>query len=427
MSELLLTYYGDDFTGSTDALEALACGGVPTALFLEPPDEAALARYPGCRAAGVAGISRSQTPQWMSEHLPGIFRRLKELGAPICHYKVCSTFDSSPERGSIGRALEIGQDVFGNPCVPVVVSVPVLGRYVLFGHLFARAGDEVYRIDRHPTMRCHPVTPMTESDLRLHLARQTARKIGLVDILAVRGGKAQQKWDELVRGGCRVAIFDGLDEGTLAETGRVLWEQSRAGPMFAVGSSGLDYALVACWRSAGYVAPPAAFGDPGPAGRLIVVSGSCSPVTEQQIRWALENGFAGLRVDPEAAFEQVRAEALRLLGAGRSVILYTALGPADQRPGIHGEQLAARLGRLLRELLEASGVRRAVLAGGDTSGHAARQLGLEALTLLRPLDPGAPLCRAHAPGSSLDGVELVFKGGQIGRADFFGAVLRGRR
>lgn len=427
MSGLLLAYYSDDFTGSTDALEALACGGVPSLLFFEPPDDAALARYPGCRAIGVAGVSRSQTPQWMSEHLPAVFRRLKQLGAPICHYKVCSTFDSSPERGSIGRALEIGQDVFENPCVPVVVGVPVLGRYVVFGHLFARAGDEVYRIDRHPVMRCHSVTPMTESDLRLHLARQTERRIGLLDILALREGRAQQKWDELMRAGCRVAIIDGLGEETLAETGRLLWEQGRAAQIFAVGSSGLDYALVAHWRAAGHASAPAAFADPGPAGRVIVVSGSCSPVTGQQIRWALENGFAGLRVEPDASFEQVRAEALRTLEAGRSVILYTALGPADQRAGIQGQQLAARLGELLRELLEASGVRRAVLAGGDTSGHAARQLGLEALTLLRPLDPGAPLCRAHAPGSSLDGLELVFKGGQIGRPDFFGAVLRGRR
>lgn len=427
MSELLLTYYGDDFTGSTDALEALAAGGVPAALFLEPPDEAAMARFPGCRAAGVAGVSRSQTPEWMSEHLPAILRALRDLGAPICHYKVCSTFDSSPARGSIGRAIEIGQEVFGNPCVPVVVSVPALGRYVLFGHLFARAGEEVYRIDRHPTMRCHPVTPMTESDLRLHLARQTGRRIGLVDILTLRRGNAQQKCEELVREGCRVAIFDGLEEDTLVETGRLLWEQSRAAQIFAVGSSGLEYALAAHWRTTGCVGARAAFPDPGPADRLIVVSGSCSPVTEGQIRWALANGFAGVRVDLASDFERVRAQALELLGAGRSVILYTALGPADQRPGIEGEPLAVRLGLLLRQLLEASGVRRAALAGGDTSGHAARRLGLQALTLLAPLDPGAPLCRAHAPHSRLDGVQLVFKGGQIGGADFFGAVLRGRR
>lgn len=426
MSGLLLTFYGDDFTGSTDALEALAAGGVPAVLFLEPPDQAALAGFPDCRAVGVAGVSRSQTPEWMSEHLPAVFGRLKALDAPICHYKVCSTFDSSPAIGSIGRALEIGQDVFGNACVPVVVGVPALGRYVLFGHLFARAGGEVYRIDRHPTMSCHPVTPMTESDLRLHLARQTGRKIGSLDIVSIRQGNARTKWDELVREGCRVAIFDGLDEDTLAETGRLLCDLSRSTQLFAVGSSGLEYALVACWRATRHLSPPV-FTDPGPVERLIVVSGSCSPVTEGQIRWALANGFAGLRVHPDSDLENVRTRALEFLREGRSVVLYTALGPADRRFDMEGERMATRLGELLRELMESARVRRAVLAGGDTSGHAARHLGLQALTLLRPLDPGAPLCRAHAPGSWLDGAELVFKGGQIGRPDFFEAVRRGRR
>jgi len=86
----------------------------------------------------------------MSENLPRAFRWLQSHGSPICQYKVCSTFDSSPEIGSIGRALEIGQDIFGTQCVPVVVGAPHLGRYVAFSHLFAGSKDGIYRIDRHP-------------------------------------------------------------------------------------------------------------------------------------------------------------------------------------------------------------------------------------------------------------------------------------
>ncbi len=427
MSGLLLSYYGDDFTGSTDALEALAANGVPTVLFLRLPEDAHLARFSDCRAVGLAGASRSKSPAWMRENLPAVFRRLKDLGAPVCHYKVCSTFDSSPEIGSIGCALEIGQEIFRNPYVPVVLGVPVLGRYVLFGNLFARAGTAIYRIDRHPTMKCHPVTPMTESDLRLHLARQTGRTIGLVDILAVSSGGAKQQLEALVREGAQVVIFDGLDEASLEEIGRIVWTRRPRPQTFVVGSSGLDYALIAHWRATGGLPPKPEFPDPGPVERLVVVSGSCSPVTERQIRWAMANGFTGVPVDPGRAVEGARAEALAALAAGRSVVLYTALGPQDCREGVLGEQLGEQLGDALRELLELSGVRRAVVAGGDTASHAGQRLGVYALSMLRPLDPGTPLCRGYSDEARLDGLELAFKGGQVGAEDFFGVVRRGKR
>src|SRR5690606_23104657 len=120
MRHPLLSYYGDDLTGSTDVMEALSSGGVPTVLFLGIPDDKLLARFEGCRAVGLAGTSRSETPRWMDENLPAAFAWLKALGAGICHYKVCSTFDSGPATGSIGRAIEIGRKVFGQGTVPLV-------------------------------------------------------------------------------------------------------------------------------------------------------------------------------------------------------------------------------------------------------------------------------------------------------------------
>jgi len=425
MISRLFCFYGDDFTGSTDALEALAANGVPSVLFLDPPTEEALAAFPDCRAIGVVGESRSRDPEWMSAHLPGIFGRLKEFGASICQYKVCSTFDSSPQTGSIGRALEIGQEVFTVPFVPVVVAAPHLGRYVLFGNLFAAGGGAVHRIDRHPTMGNHPVTPMCEADLRIHLGRQTGCKIALLDITALRGGCADGKLEELAASGAGAVIIDGLDEQTLAATGRLLWIRAAAAPWFAVGSSGMTQALIHHWRSIGIIAPGFTPETPKAVDRLIVVSGSCSPVTEAQIRWAMANGFAAMRIGSDSS-EGIRDAALKELAAGHSVVLYSALGPLDCAGELRGEELGRTIGFLLRDLLLRSGVRRAVVAGGDTATHSVRQLGIQALTFAGLLAPGAPLCRSHAPASEMDGIELVLKGGQVGPVDFFEMVRRGK-
>ena len=168
---LRLAFYGDDFTGSTDALEVLAFAGVRTALFLKAPTRVMLERFGALDAIAIAGDSRAMSPEEMDRQLPPLFDALAALDAPIVHYKVCSTFDSAPGIGSIGRVIEIARRRFAAaPFVPVVAGTPALGRYCVFGHLFARSGTDgqVYRIDRHPIMSVHPVTPMHESDLARH-------------------------------------------------------------------------------------------------------------------------------------------------------------------------------------------------------------------------------------------------------------------
>mgnify|MGYP001441368287 CR=1 FL=1 len=105
---VVLGYYGDDFTGSTDALEVLSFAGLKTVLFTALPTAEQLAQFSDYRAIGIAGTARSQSPAWMDENLPTVFRTLAGLGAPVIQYKVCSTFDSAPHVGSIGRAIEHG-------------------------------------------------------------------------------------------------------------------------------------------------------------------------------------------------------------------------------------------------------------------------------------------------------------------------------
>ncbi|MEO8128555.1 MAG: four-carbon acid sugar kinase family protein [Bryobacteraceae bacterium] len=428
MSERLFCYYGDDFTGSTDALEALASNGVETVLFLQPPDDSMLAEFPGCQAIGIAGESRSRGPAWMSGQLPSIFRSLKAYGAPVCQYKVCSTFDSSPQYGSIGRALEIGSDVFRNPFVPIVVGAPHLQRFVLFGNLFAAGPGGIYRIDRHPGMRNHPVTPMQEGDLRLHLAGQTDRKIALLDILALRGVDPEGVLEGLLADHPDAVLFDGLDELTLQVTGRLVWTRRGAPQSFAIGSGGLTHALVQHWRREGKIVPQFTPPPASAADRLIVISGSCSPVTEGQIRWARNNGFEHLRVDAaNLNLASTLSESLIALMAGRSLVIYTAMGLQDRGETPRGEELGSFLGTLLHKLLVQSGVRRALIAGGDTSTHAVRQLGIHALTFVALTAPGAPLCRCHSAEAALHGVEIVLKGGQVGPPHYFESVRKGRK
>jgi 3-oxoisoapionate kinase len=422
----LYAYYGDDFTGSTDVLEALALNGISAVLFTHPPDEKQLRAFSGCRAIGLAGESRSRTPEWMTRNLPQIFTAMRAWGAPVNHYKVCSTFDSSPQLGNIGRAMELGAAAFAAEFVPIVVGAPRLGRWVVFANLFAAAQGAAYRIDRHPAMSLHPVTPMREADLRKHLAAQTQLPMGLVDLSAFQAGLADARFREELSAGAKGIVFDGIDDSMLEQTARILCERAGKHPVCAVGSSGLTYGLVEHWRRLRWIgdAPPPE--KPRAADRLLVLSGSCSPATAAQIRRARQQGFDTRRLEGEEPWGVPTRKALEALSHGQSVVLYTALGPKGRNGGgAYGEEFGAALGSRLREMLTVSGVRRILIAGGDTATQAVKQLALDALTFTAPLAPGAPLCRAHAPGSPFDGLELVLKGGQIGPEEFFAQVRDG--
>jgi 3-oxoisoapionate kinase len=443
--DLLLAYYGDDFTGSTDMLDALHSAGIETVLFLAPPPADARAQFPTARCFGLAGTARSRDSAWMARELPAAFNSLARLGAPILQYKVCSTFDSSPAIGSIGRAIDIGVKCMPGRWSPMVVAAPRLGRYQAFGNLFALANGHAHRLDRHPTMARHPVTPMDEADLRHHLARQTSRRIELIDLLALCSGHARERAAALQGDDVPVVLFDALDDDTLAEAGRVIWEQ-RGDGVFSASSSGLAYALVAHWRRAGMLAEPAPASPLRNVERIAVVSGSCSPVTAAQIAWAAAHGFALERLDiarvldaktQAVEVERVVAAAVTALRAGRSALIYSAAGPDDAavrsfddhaaHAGLTRDEAARRVGdalaAVLPRLLDAVPLQRVAVAGGDSAGAVAQALAIDTLTVAAPLVPGAPLCRAGSRQAARDGLEIVLKGGQMGAPDFFGRVI----
>ena len=430
-NRLLLAFYGDDLTGSTDALEFLSRAGARTILFMEPPTAARLAEYPGLDAIGIAGLTRVMSPDQMEKTLRPAFRVLATLGVAHVHYKVCSTFDSSPLVGSIGKAIDVGADVFRARFVPVVGGAPALGRYCVFGNLFARMGigsaGAIYRLDRHPSMSRHPVTPADESDLRMHLSRQTSRSIGLLDILGLDMPVSAQ---ETILEKTEVTLIDVLYERQLEAIGRLLdGYAGRDGTLFTVGSSAVEMALGGHWESVGRLVPRAEWPAAGGAAPLLVVSGSCSPVTAGQIRWAKERGFAEIALDPITVTEWgstgVVERSIAWLQEGRSLILHTGERPAALAPAaLVGTGLGQLVGSIVQEV---RGLRRLVIAGGDTSSYAARALGIEAVEMICPLSPGAPLCRAHAPGSPVDGMEINLKGGQVGGEDYFGWLLKGNK
>ena len=452
MNRLLLTFYGDDFTGSTDALEQLSLADVRTVLFIEPPTQAQLRQFPGLQAVGVAGMTRSLTPEAMEKVLPPALRQLKKLGARHVHYKVCSTFDSSPRIGSIGRVIDLAGRIFHGPFVPLLVAAPALGRFTIFGTHFARFGigsrGAVHRLDRHPSISHHPVTPMTEADLSRHLAKQTRKKIALFDVLklALPEKEARAALKQLLAEKPDVVLFDTLSADHLVRIGKWMDEfASSRQPFFSVGSSGVETALAAHFMQGVQRNGPKPMikrdsNRSSPKGPLLIGSGSCSPVTAGQIHWASQHGFAGVPVsafelasvrDGEIAIKRTVAQAVKILKSGRSVIVHTARKGPDRAVAAKlktrtAEVLGSALGRILRGALEQTAVGRLCLAGGDSSSHAARALGIQSVEMIASLTPGAPLCRTHAPESPVDDMEIVFKGGQVGAEDYF-EIVRGKR
>jgi uncharacterized protein YgbK (DUF1537 family) len=297
-------------------------------------------------------------------------------------------------------------------------------------------------------MARHPVTPMTEADIRRHLAAQTARAIGLVDALALWAGSGAARLEALRAAGVEIVLIDVLDEASLVAAGRLVWE-NRGARLFGASSSGLQYALVAYWQAAGLL-PSAAPPEPAAAvERLLVVSGSCSPATAAQLRWLGARGGVPIRLDvrrllaAEARDAEIARAALasrQALADGRDPLVFTAEGPGDPALAAFEEarhalglaretaqgRLGEALGAVLRTVLEEVALRRVLVAGGDTSGLAAGALDLFALTAIAPLAPGSPLCRGWSDLPARDGLEIVLKGGQVGGPDYLGAAKAGR-
>jgi 3-oxoisoapionate kinase len=367
----------------------------------------------------------------MEEILLPSFQQMKKTGARHVHYKTCSTFDSSPTIGSIGKAIDCGAEVFNNAIIPVSGGMPALGRYCLFGNLFARMGigsnGKIYRLDRHPSMSKHPVTPAEESDLRLHLQKQTHKKIGLIDVLQL--DKPIDSWKKGLSGDEEAVLIDSLSEDHLTKIGEWMEAQRKEGEtLFSVGSSGIEMALGNYWNSKDFLKPVTEWSHPGKASPLLVVSGSCSPVTAKQIAWGKANGFEEIELDAikvcseDGIDENVINGISTLLQNQKNVIVHTG---SKQSQNLSSEKLGTALGMIAKEAVKRSGIKRIVISGGDTSSYAARAMDIEAIEMIAPLIIGAPLCKIYSKNKMMEGVEVNFKGGQVGSENYFETLING--
>ena len=451
-SRLRLAFYGDDFTGSTDSLEALVSAGVRSVLFVGVPTREELAaQFPTVEAIGVAGDARAMNPTEMEDSLPAVFDGLAALRPEVMHYKVCSTYDSGPEIGNIGVAAGLLIESFGREQLWALGGAPHLGRYLSFGHLFARYGGDgrVYRIDRHPVMSRHPSTPMLESDLRQHLLAQSAGldicnvtldELGSAETLEAAVNLLGEESPGVL--GPRLTLFDAVQESHALCFAAAVERRVRDGAApLLIGPSSVEDALARLWNATlGPEGNAALTEEPtgaSPASslrsmtgveRLLVLSGSCSPMTELQLQVAKRAGFSVVDVSPASIGsrcygQQLIAQIAGAMAESGGVIAATCRSGADDR--VSPELLGELFAELLRYAVEALDVKRAVIAGGDSSSKTVKRTGIRALEMIGRLDPGVPLCRVHGPDDPLHGLELALKGGQLGSDDLFVRAWRG--
>jgi len=447
MPRASVAYYGDDFTGSVDVLLQFARYGMTGRLFTGLPSAEVLREAAASAdVVGIAGIARSLPTGLLGGELTSVFEALRALGVPVVQYKACSTADSSPAVGSIGRVIEVGRSVFGDRTVPMLFAQPDFGRYTVFGHHFAREGDRVYRLDRQPTMSSHPSTPMRESDLARHFSLQTSLPIGSMTWLE------DDRLAAVIEGTDAAAlVLDALTDEHVDAVGRAVRDLAGAasgqdagaglgpvsGPVFAIGSGGLSRGLAAASGAPRRDVPTSGTGS----GPVLAVSGSRSPQTRRQADAAAAAGWmveplplpggrvseAGVRevADPGVAVEEVAVEeVISALAAGRSVVLTSDDAAVPEGAGAL-EAIAEAAASVILAALRAGVTRRVIVCGGDTSSRVTRLLGIESLSIAANPVANVVLLRAHANEEAVDGMELLLKGGQVGPVDLFEAMRAG--
>lgn len=411
----LLGCIADDYTGGTDVAAALRRAGARTALLFGPPG--ADAPLPECDAVVVALKTRTAPVAEAVSASLAVREWLAGHGVPRVYVKYCSTFDSTDE-GNIGPIVDAVLDASGTAQTVVCPAAPEHGRTVYQGHLFV--GD---RLLSQTSMRHHPLTPMTDPDLVAVLSRQTPHPVGLLPLPVVRRGGAavRDALEELGRRGVRHVVADatcGEELTALAEgTAHLPVVTGAAGLARAVGHllTGPD-AAGADAAGAGVTGPERARLPHGPA---IVLSGSCSAATLEQVEHA-RKVFPSYRLDPAAPGDPaagVRAWLDDHAGRG-PVMVYSSAAPGERGDAGAAEAVEQALAAAARHAVDL-GVRRIIVAGGETSGAVVRGLGIGSVVVTGEADRGVPWCLTTGEPR----LALLLKSGNFGRGDLFVRAL----
>jgi uncharacterized protein YgbK (DUF1537 family) len=413
---VLLGSIADDFTGATDLCNTLVRQGMRTVQVIDvPADDFTVGDVD---AVVVALKSRTSEPGDAVGRSLAALAWLKKAGARQVLFKYCSTFDST-DRGNIGPVAEALMAALDTDFTIYCPAFPENGRTIFKGYLFV--GDGLLS---ESGMQNHPLTPMIDPNLARVLARQTTHKVGLVPLTVVRRGAAAIRagFDDLKRRGIRHAVVDAVADHDLLAIG-----EASAGLPLITGGSGIALGLPENFRRQGLlkssVEPAAARVDIG--GKTAVISGSCSTATLGQVAY-MRARRPVFDIDPLrlAAGEDVASQALDW--AEKQLAEAPILISASAAPQTV-QEVQAKLGRdaagtlvetALAKIavgLVALGVRRLVIAGGETSGAVVQALGVRALRIGPQIDPGVPWT------ISLGGeaVALALKSGNFGREDFF--------
>ncbi|MBV1702700.1 MAG: four-carbon acid sugar kinase family protein [Hyphomicrobiales bacterium] len=414
---MLLGCIADDLTGATDlalmlsreGMRTVQCNGVPMGrLDLEDVDAVVIALKSRSNPASEAVAQSLAAADWLLAH-----------DAKRLFFKYCSTFDSTNE-GNIGPVSEALLDRLGENFTLACPAFPAAGRSIYMGNLFVNGVP----LAESP-MRHHPLNPMRDSDLRRVLARQTQCEIGHVAYADVEAGSAaiRAAFAREAAANRRIAIVDALNDAHLRAIGAAAVDAK-----LITGGSGVAIGLPAAYLAAGLMTgltpPPKTIS--APAGRQIVLAGSCSTATRGQVAAALAAGFPGLRIDPlEIASGHVNAASvLDWIKAQKPTaipLIYSSDDPENvvavqkklgrEAAGHVVEQLLAQVARGLGGL----GFSKILVAGGETSGAVVEALGIKVLSIGPEIDPGVPWTLSRAGPQ----MALALKSGNFGTPDFF--------
>ncbi|MGH8618562.1 MAG: 3-oxo-tetronate kinase [Burkholderiales bacterium] len=417
---MLLGVIADDFTGATDVASMLVAAGMRTVQTIGVPADAALVR--DADAVVVALKSRTIPAAEAVHQSLDALAWLRQAGATRFYFKYCSTFDSTAA-GNIGPVADALLDALGTDFTIACPAFPENGRTIYQGHLFV--GDVL--LSDSP-MRHHPLTPMTDANLVRVLAAQTQRKVGLVPFSTVTQGAAAigAAFARLRGEGITYAVVDALANRDLLAIG----EACGALPLVTAGSGvalGLPQNFI---RAKQMQSRADASRLPDVGGKVAVLAGSCSAATRAQIA-VMARSHATVAIDPLAGADPAAlahgalAVVASALEAGRPFLIYSSAAP-EQIAEVQrrlGQDRAATLvedtlALAARELV-ARGVRRLVVAGGETSGAVVKALGVQALAIGPTIDPGVPWTLSLGEPR----LKLALKSGNFGGTDFFEKAL----
>jgi uncharacterized protein YgbK (DUF1537 family) len=405
---VLLGCIADDFTGATDL------AGMRTVQIIDVPKPDDV--VPQADAIVVALKSRTIPAAEAIAQSLAACRWLKAAGAKQFFFKYCSTFDST-DKGNIGPVADVLLAELSDDFSIVCPAYPENGRSIYMGHLFV--GQQL--LSDSP-MRNHPLTPMTDSNLARVMGRQTLAKVGLVALPTIRAGATaiSGAFEKLRSGGFRYAVCDAVDEANLIAIGH-----ASANLKLITGGSGVALGLPDNFRKAGLLA--AAQSDqpfPKAGGGAAVLAGSCSEATRRQVD-VMRKDHPAYKLEPAKLVENFAAAVAEAIAWARSqtqpFLIYSSDDPA------HVADVQAKLGReragglieaafaAIAPALVSNGVRRIVVAGGETSGAVVKALGVKQLAIGPVIEPGVPATFSLGQ----PGLALALKSGNFGGDGFF--------